>query len=108
MSDFKIGDKVLVPATVTHVEWGGRFMDVQFSEGDPAGVPTEGITFAPYQDPDLRSGMVVAPLDETDDRSWWTQEGSAVDLWFIPVSIHDANRRRRHELPERIRVVWPT
>lgn len=111
MTEFKAGDRVLIKATVREgpdpdddyyvaADSGHRFY-VSTADLEPAPEP-------PYQEPDLRPGMVVMSEDETDGRSWWTQEGSAVGLWFVPVSMHDANRRRRHELPDRIRVVWPT
>jgi hypothetical protein len=61
----------------------------------------------PYVDPEIVPGMVVAPLDEDDDRVWFVIEGKASGgPFFMPPTHGMLNGCYRHGLPATIRVAF--
>jgi hypothetical protein len=111
MTDFKPGDKVLIPATVLErlrADDNTNMYDVNVAGVGLCRVPPDVLLPAPeppYVDPELVPGMVVAPEDRSDDRLWWvcgtTRTG---ELLFEPPSVGFAVRRA--ELPAEIRPVF--
>ena len=109
MTDFKLGDRVLVGGTVIWLSEDGVHSTIEVTGGaetKPLLVRLDGMQPAPeppYVDPELVPGMVVGAEDESDDRTWWVAEDpyghagfrAPDDIWFS-----------REQLPAEIRPVF--
>jgi hypothetical protein len=113
MTDFKFLDRVMltVPGVITHVPSDEPSALVEWPEtpyGHLSGrVPLthlEHAPHAPYAEPALVPGMVVGPLDETDERVWFVRGDSKYWLFVLPDA--DSLPLHRSHLPARIRVAF--
>jgi hypothetical protein len=108
---FEPGDRVIIRATISKpIEPTGRHLIQLDGGGFHTYASPDAMVPAPYVEPELIPGMVVAPNDEVDARRWFVFDETRGGEFRPPhlIGFRDVlgEWSARHELPVEIRVVF--